>query len=325
MATIKLIGWGYYLPEDVRRTADLLGGEAGKELERRFEVVSRRFIPEGLSGVEMAKAATLEAVERAGIEVSDIDIIVYATVFPDHQFPGMSAFLQPLLGLEGKPAMDVRCQHAGFVAALDAACAFIETGKYSTALVAGSDIHSTALNLTEKGLQTDFPFGDGAGVFIISRDGEGPAVHRPVLLTDSRYAFDYYIPLGSTDHPRMVHEDLDKGRQYQVIDWDKLWRFAMDRLPEVLGKAAENAGFGLGDADLVLIPQLKPSFVDALADATGVSPDRFTTILPEVGNIGNAAIPLAYSIAMEQGRSMSRAILAGFGSGFSLGAFALEG
>jgi len=325
MATPKLIGWGHYLPEVEKRTSDLLRGEEGKALERRFEVLSRRFIPEGTTGVEMAHAATAEAAERAGIGVGDIDMIVYATVFSDYQFPGMSAFLQPLLGLEGKPAVDIRCQQAGFVAALDVACAFIEIERCKTVLIAGSDIHSTALNLTEQGLKTDFPLGDGAGVFIISQEGSGPKIHRPVLFTDSRHALDYYIPLGSLDHPRMVHEDLEKGRQYQQIDWDKLWQFTMDKLPEILNNAAENAGFKPADADLLIIPQLKPSQAEELAQAMGIGPDKLTTILPEVGNTGNAAIPVAYSIAQEQGRSFSRAILAGFGSGFSLGAFALEG
>jgi len=320
----KLVGWGYYLPDDEKRTKDLVQGELGKHLEAQFEVISRRFIPVCMTGVDMAKNVALEAAKRANIEVEKLDTIIYATVFPDHQFPGNSAFLQPLLGLQGKPVLDLRCQYAGFIAALDAACAFIELGTYKDILVVGSDINSTALNLSDEGMQIDFPFGDGAGAFIVSADGNGPEIFRPKLMTDSRFAFDYYIPLTSIAHPRMTHEDLDKGLQYQKIDWEKMWQFTIERLPEVIKDAAESSGLALEEIELIAIPQLKPSQIELFAKSLGIEVNRFMTILPEVGNIGNAAIPAAYGIIKEQGREFSRAIFAGFGSGFSLGAFAIK-
>lgn len=320
----KLIGWGYFLPEIKKITKDLVSDEIADKLEKRFEVISRRFIPEGMKGVEMAKIASLEAIKRANIEVASIDMIIYATAFPDHQFPGNSAFLQPLLGLQGKPALDLRAQQAGFVAAIDAACALIEIEKYDKILVIGSDIHSTALNFTTEGMEIDFPFGDGCGAFIISSSGEGHIISRPKLLTDSRFAFDYYVPLGSISHPRITHEDLEKGLQYQRINWDSLWRFVMERLPEIMHDAAKSSGFALEDAELISIPQLKPSQIGELARSLNIEESKFMTILPELGNIGNAAIPVAYGIIREQGRKFSRAIFASFGSGFSIGAFAIK-
>lgn len=320
----KLIGWGYFLPDIKKRSKDLVSSEFAKELEEKFEVISRRFIPEGIRGVDMAKSATLEAAKRANIEPASIDMIIYATAFPDHQFPGNATFLQPLLGLQEKPALDLRAQQVGFIAAIDAACALIETSKYEKILVVGSDIHSTALNFTDEGMKIDFPFGDGCGAFIVSSKGDGPTISRPKLLTDSRFAFDYYVPLGSISHPRMTHEDLNKGLQYQRINWDKLWQFAMERLPEIMRGAAESGGFALEDAELIAIPQLKPSQISILAESLNIEENRFMTILPEVGNIGNAALPVAYGIIREQKREFSKAIFAGFGSGFSIGAFAIK-
>lgn len=320
----KLIGWGYFLPDVTKRTKDMVSDELAKELEKKFEVVSRRFIPEGMKGVDMAKATVLEAARCANIEVASIDMIIYATVFPDHQFPGNSAFLQPLLGLQGKPALDLRAQQAGFIAALDAGCALIELGKYKTILVIGSDIHSTALNFTDEGMKTDFPFGDGAGAFIVSSEGNGAIISKPKLVTDSRFALDYYIPLGSIAHPRMTHEDLDKGLQYQKINWEKMWQFVMEKLPEIMRDAVKSSGFALEDAELIAIPQLKPSQINILSESLKIEENRFMTTLPEVGNIGNAAIPVAYGIVKEQERKFSRAVFAGFGSGFSIGAFATK-
>ncbi|MCG6955777.1 MAG: 3-oxoacyl-ACP synthase, partial [Gemmatimonadetes bacterium] len=174
MVRTAIVGTGFYVPERVVANEELTRymDTSDAWIVERSGIRERRWVGEGMSGAEMARRASLMALEEASLEPSAVDAIVLATLSPDHFFPGTGVFLQKELGLPGIPALDVRTQCTGFVYGLSVADAWIRSGQYRTILLVGVEIQSTGIDVSTRGRDIAVLFGDGAGAAILTATEE---------------------------------------------------------------------------------------------------------------------------------------------------------
>jgi 3-oxoacyl-[acyl-carrier-protein] synthase-3 len=196
MTYSTITGLGFYVPENVVTNQDLTQymDTTDEWIRERTGIEQRRYFTYGKdTNASMATAASRMAIDRAGLQTSDIELIVFATITPDYFFPGSGFLMQRELGLEGIGVIDIRNQCSGFVYALSIADQFIKTGMYRNILVVGSEIQSTWINKSTAGRGVAVIFGDGAGAAVLQAT-EDPE-HRVLsthLHADGRYAEDLY-------------------------------------------------------------------------------------------------------------------------------------
>src|SRR5262245_18094553 len=169
----RILGLGAYVPPRVVTNHDLakVMETSHDWIVERSGIEERRWVDPGESGYGMAAKASRQACEQAGVDVKDVDCIIYATLSPDHNFPGSGVFTQRELGITAKsiPCLDIRQQCTGFIYGLAIADSFIRTGMYKNILVIGSEIHSTGLDVSTRGRDVTVLFGDGAGAALVGR------------------------------------------------------------------------------------------------------------------------------------------------------------
>jgi 3-oxoacyl-[acyl-carrier-protein] synthase-3 len=196
MSNAAIIGTGYYVPERVVTNEDLsrLMDTSDEWIIERSGIKERRWVAQDAAGVtvetgaEMGAKAARMAIESAGIDKNDIDLILYATLSPDVFFPGNGVFIEDLLELNTVGAMDIRNQCTGFVYALAAADGFIMSGTARTILIIGQEIQSTGLNISTEGRDLAVLFGDGAGAAVVQATNEDRGVMASVLHSQGRFA-----------------------------------------------------------------------------------------------------------------------------------------
>jgi len=189
MRRARIISTGRYVPERVVTNEEMtkLVPTTDAWIRERTGVEQRHFVDKEIGVSDLAYEASKIALEKANLQPSDIDFIVFATLSPDYVFPGSGVLLQNLLGIPGIGALDVRNQCSGFLYALSVAEKFIQTGTYNRILVAGAEIHSTGLEYNERGRHITVIFGDGAGVAILEATEGDHGILSTHLHADGRF------------------------------------------------------------------------------------------------------------------------------------------
>src|SRR5438874_367074 len=166
MPRTAFVALGTHIPDRVVTNAELTRHmETSDEwIQQRTGIKERHWVEPGTGTTDLALIATQKALKQAGWQASDIQAIVYATLSPDHNFPGDACFLQAKLGLPGIPALDIRNQCSGFIYGLSVADAWIRSGQYKRILLVGAEVHSSGLDISTRGRDVAVIFGDGAGV-----------------------------------------------------------------------------------------------------------------------------------------------------------------
>ncbi len=323
MPSTAVLGTGFHVPERIVTNDDLtrLMDTSDEWIRERTGIVERRWVPEGTTGAAMALRATEAALAEAGLEASDLDAIVLATLSPDHFFPGTGVFLQRELGLDGIPALDVRTQCTGFVYGLSVADAWIRSGQYRTILLVGVEVQSTGLDLSTRGRDMAVLFGDGAGAVVLqATDEPGRGVLSTHLHADGRQAEILWCDAASSArHPRITADDLEAGRHYPTMVGREVFKHAVTRMPEALMEALDRNGLSIEDVDLLIPHQANLRIAEGVRRKLGIPEDRVYNNIQRYGNTTAASIPIALAEAVREGR-LERGDLLGlvaFGSGFT--------
>src|SRR3954468_17541607 len=212
----RITGAGHYVPTKVVTNHDLakLMTTTDEWIQQRTGIKERRFIEhDGIGASDLALPAAKMALEQAGIGPKDVDAIIFATLSPDVNFPGSACFLQTKLGCGQVAALDVRNQCSGFLYSLSIADAWIRAGTYKNVLVVGSEVHSTGIELNERGRDVAVLFGDGAGAALVGvSPHEGRGVLSLSLHADGSGAQDLWLPApASRKIPRLTLEMFERG------------------------------------------------------------------------------------------------------------------
>lgn len=323
MERSRILGVGRYLPERSVTNFDLaeIFDTSDEWIQQRTGIAERRFAEAGVYCSDLARAAADRAMENAGMKASDIDFIIFATLSPDHHFPGSGVYLQEKMGLAGIGCMDIRNQCTGFLYSLAVADAFVRIGMYKRILVVGAEVHSSALHFTDEGRDVAVLFGDGAGAVVV---GPSEDDKRGILSThlhaDGRYADILKLDIWDiSQKPYITEETLQRGDIWPSMKGKEVFRHAVTRLPEVIEAVLAEQNLGIEDVDLYIPHQANLRINQFAAHRLGVAQEKFYSNIEVYGNTTAASIPIALSEVLESGRIRENSLimLAAFGSGFT--------
>ncbi len=326
MPRTEFISTGFYVPERVLRNDDLKEwwDTSDEWIRERTGIEERHWAEGGVqAGSDLALEASKLALERAGMDASELDCIVYATLSPDYFFPGGGVFLQRKLGVPGIPALDVRNQCTGFIYGLSVADAWIRTGQYRRILLVGAELHSTGMDFSPAGRDISVLFGDGAGAAILGpTEDPDRGVLSTHLWSDGRHAEKLWCESdASARMPRISHQDLDEGRHYARMEGREVFKHAVVRMPQSVNTALEANQLTVADIDLFIAHQANLRITEAVAKHLGLRDDQVYNNIQHYGNTTAATIPIAIDEAVQKGLLKRGDLLAltAFGGGFTWG------
>ena len=313
-------GVGGYLPERVVTNAELLHCFPDVTDDYIYKVTSireRRWAAEGEKPSDMAFAASLEAIRKAGLRISDIDAVIVATTTPDVVMPATACFLQDRLGLGCVPAFDINAACSGWLYAVEAARGLLATGMARNVLTVGVDMQSRLLDKTDR--NTCFIFGDGAGAAIISAGVPGHPILCSILGCDVRG-----LHMARRGLPGYEIADGRAGVDPWIrLDGPALYRLASETFTTLIDQVITKAGWTPEDTRWVIPHQANGRILRSAAKRSGVPFDRFYMNMERLGNTSSASIPLALSEAEPTIKPGDKLVLCSVGAGASMAALAV--
>jgi 3-oxoacyl-[acyl-carrier-protein] synthase-3 len=290
-------------------------------ITQRTGIKQRHWVRDGQEGSDLALEATKRALDQAGWKAADIEAIIYATLSPDHMFPGDGCFLNAKLGLPGVPALDIRNQCSGYVYGLSVADAWIRTGQYRRILLVGAEIHSTGLDISTRGRDVSVIFGDGAAATLLeATDDPGRGVLSTHLHADGRYARELWTDKpGSMYRPRMNKADMDGTDIFPKMEGQKVFKHAIVKMPEVVKEALTKNGLSTREIKVLIPHQANLRISEMVQRSLELRDDQVFNNIQKYGNTTAASIPLALSEAVSA-RGVQRGdlvALCAFGAGFT--------
>jgi 3-oxoacyl-[acyl-carrier-protein] synthase-3 len=326
MKRSRILGVGRYLPERRVTNFDLekLFDTSDEWIQQRSGIVERRYAEEGVYCTDLALKASVQTIEKANMKVQDIDFIIFATLSPDHHFPGSACYLQDKLGIPGVGCMDIRNQCTGFIYGLAVADSFVRIGMYRRILVVGAEVHSSALDFSDAGRDVTVLFGDGAGAVIV---GPSEDPQRGILSfhlhADGHYADALKLDIWDiSKKPYLTHETIDHGEIWPQMKGKEVFRVAVAKIPEIIEEALAANHLSLEDISLFIPHQANLRINQFSAAKLGVPEEKFFNNIQYYGNTTAASIPIALSEALEKGaiQEGDAIVLVAFGAGFTWGA-----
>lgn len=321
----RILGVGRALPDRVVTNADLskVMDTSDDWIHQRTGIRQRRHIASDTGATDLGKLAAEEALRVAGIDASQVDLLVFATLSPDIDWPSCACLLASKLGMRDVPAFDVKNQCSGFIYSLASADAMIRAGRAKYALVVGGEIHSTGLDLTTRGREVGVIFGDGAGAVLL---GPSDDPRRGILSThlhaEGKFAEKLWLEAAaSRKRPRIAPEDLegDDPRAFPRMQGKFVFKHAVTRFPEVIREALDFNGLQLSDLDLLIPHQANLRINQFVAAGLELDESKVVNNIDRYGNTTAASIPLALHEAIGDGRVQEGKLvcLAAFGAGFT--------
>lgn len=320
----RILSTGRYLPNRVLRNEDLVQFPTSRlpMIRQKTGILERRHASLEESTSDLAAAAGLNCLQKAGFPAEDVDAIIVATSSPDRIQPATATRVQHLLGATRAFAFDVNSVCAGSVYAMVLANSLILSKLCSNVLVIGAETYSRFLNPDD--FSTYPYFGDGAGSILLSSPGS-PVRHWFVLLgSDGSGADVIQIPAGGALKPSISVKDPRDF--YFRMNGSQVFDFAVFRGSETLRELLSSAGIDSGRVNLVVPHQASVNVIDEIARRSGISREVFFVNLDRYGNTAAASVLIALDEALESGRVRSgdRIALVAFGGGLSWGGILLE-
>ena len=320
----RIAGTGSYLPPRRVTNDDLVAQLAGQGIEtsdewivERTGIHARHFAERDVSSSDLALQASLRALEAAGRQAQDIDLIIVATSTPDMVFPSTAAILQHKRGItNGCPVFDVQAVCSGFVYALTVADAMIRSGAANRVLVVGSEVFSRILDFNDR--TTCVLFGDGAGAVVLE------ASDQPGILASQLHADGSHV--GILCVPGNVYGGEVMGDPLLKMDGQAVFKLAVGVLEKAARATLDKAGLTEADIDWLIPHQANIRIMQSTARKLKLPMDKVVVTVAEHGNTSAASIPLALDHAVRAGQVKpgQTVLLEGVGGGFTWGAVLLK-
>ncbi|GKT11190.1 MAG: 3-oxoacyl-[acyl-carrier-protein] synthase III [Thiomicrorhabdus sp.] len=312
----RIIGTGGYLPEKILTNADLekMVDTNDEWIRERTGIQQRHIAAEGQTTCDLAEQASLKAIEAAGIDARNIDLIIVATTTPDKIFPSTACLLQSRLGIQGCPAFDIQAVCSGFVYGLSVADQFIKTGMSKRALVVGAETLSRITDWTDR--NTCVLFGDGAGAVILEAS-EQKGILSTHIHADGRYDELLHVPSG----PSKLPQTDDIAERTMQMKGNEVFKMAINTLSRIANETLEANGLQKEDIDWLVPHQANLRIINGTAKKLKLSPDQAVVTVHKHANTSSASVPMALDEAVRDGRIQrgQMLLLEAFGGGFTWG------
>ncbi len=318
---VGILGTGTGLPDRVLTNRDLEGMVQTSDdwIIARTGIRERRLVAPGQAASDLAYEAAQRALETSRLAVRDLELIIIATVTPDHICPPTACILQDKLGATKAAGFDISAACSGFVNGLMVGHNMLATGAYKNALVVGVDILSSITDYQDRG--SCILFGDGAGAVVLTQDPQEHELLDHMVGLDGSGAKLIQVRAGGSRRPAS-QEKVANREHFLELEGPKVFRFAVNKVRELVGEITERNGLSVSDIDLFIPHQANLRIIEAAVDKLGLSMDRVVINVERYGNTSSASVPLALDEAVRAGRLNSGDLvcMAAFGGGLSWGA-----
>lgn len=314
----RIVGTGSYLPEKILSNHDLekMVETSDQWIQDRTGIKKRHIVADNETTTDLAFNAAEKAIEAAGINNDDIDLIIVATTTPTRIFPSTAALVQQKLNISGCPAFDVQAVCTGFVYALTVADKFIKSGSVKNALVIGAESLSRIVDWTDR--NTCVLFGDGSGAVVLQASEE-TGILSTHIHSDGRYNELLSVPTG----PGSAESDI---APYIEMQGNDVFKVAVRTLSSIVDETLAANKLNKHDIDWLIPHQANIRIIQATAKKLSMSMDHVVVTVHEHGNTSAASIPLALDTAVRDGRIQrgEMLLLEAFGGGFTWGSTLLK-
>ncbi len=320
---MKIVGTGSCLPQRVVSNDDLAAiMDTSDEWISSRTGIRNRHIATTETTTSLACDAVKSALQDAGIDGSEIDLIIAASVSTDKIVPSLACQIQAEIGAGSAVAFDINAACSGFLFGLATADAYFKTGRFHKAVVVGAEVLSKIMDWNDR--STCVLFGDGAGAAVVI--DEGDAIKGFVQGSDGKggEALD-------GDNRPVVNPFIDNGKQsalggYVTMDGPAVYKFAVKTVPKAINELLDEIGWSADDVDVYVLHQANIRIIESVAKRLKQPMDKFPTNLQQCGNISAASVPILLDKVRKDGmiKHEEKIILSGFGAGLTWGACAIE-
>ena len=323
-----ITGSGIGIPKNVVPNAKLarIMDTTDEWIRTRSGVEQRHYVDDGQGSADLGMLAAAAALGSAGRTKEDIDAIIFATMTPDHFFPGNGPVVQAKMGFaESVPTFDIRQQCSGFLYGLDLADSLIRSGKYKRILLIGADVHSpfmpwqngwaTTIGQEDREVTPEeyaantairdrtVLFGDGAGAVVVEGTDADRGVMATKLFTNGGNIEALYVPgVGFRRRPFVTHEQIDTNEIIPVMEGRAVYKEAVSRMPDAVRAVCADAGIELAQIDLLLIHQANLRIIEAVAKQLGLPMDKVPHNIERYGNTTAGTLPILFHECLSSGR-----------------------
>lgn len=323
---VEIAATGRFLPDNVVTNDDLAKrmDTSDEWIRTRTGIRERRIAPDDMYAAHLGAAASRVAMERAGVEPGEVDILIVSTATPDRWLPSTACDIQALLGCDHAFAFDIMAACTGHIYGLSLAEGYLAAGRGEIALVVAAEKMSAILDWNDR--TTAVLFGDGSGAAVVKKsNGSGRGILSSHLQSDGNLAELLYRPGGGAIDP-LSQAVLDEGRHLLQMHGREIFKNAVRSMAEACDIAVRKAGLTVDDIDLLVPHQANIRIIEATAKYAGLPMDRVFVNVDRYGNMSSATVPIALDEAIEQGRvgPGSNVLTVAFGAGLTWGAMALR-
>ena len=295
-------------------------------IRTRSGIEQRHYVDAGQGSSDLGMQAAEAALAAAGKTKDDIDAIIFATMTPDHFFPGNGPVVQAEMGFrESTPTFDIRQQCSGFLYGFDLADSLLRSGKYKRILLIGADVHTPFMpwqnnwdatigksdretTPEEYAFNTKYRdrtvlFGDGAGAVVVESSDDGRGLLASKLFTDGSNIEALYVSgVGFKRRPYVTHEQIDEGEPIPMMIGREVFKEAVSKMPAAVRAVCAEAGVEVADLDLLLIHQANLRIVEGVAKQLGLPPEKTPHNIERYGNTTAGTLPILFHECVQNGR-----------------------
>lgn len=313
---------GHAVPDKVLTNHDLekLVDTSDEWIRQRTGIVERRVCSDGESTSSLAALAGSQALERAGLDPMDVQMVIVGTVTGDMLFPSTSCLVQERIGAKRSGAFDLGAACAGFIYSLQVAASMVEAGTIHNALVIGADVLTPLIDWTDR--STCVLFGDGAGAVVLrAEENTDRGLINTVLCADGAGGKYINLEVGGTLHPA-CNPNSANYRSTVYMAGAEVYRFAVNAMGDACCRVLERSRMEASDIDLFVPHQANLRIIESAANRLCIPPEKVFVNVHKYGNTSGGSIPIALCEAVEAGRLKPGMIVmtVGFGAGVVWGA-----
>ena len=322
---VGILGTGSGIPQNVLTNEDLskLVDTNDEWIRSRTGIRERRIAEDHVVSSDLAVEAAERAMERAGITAEQVDLIICATVTPEHPFPSTACMVQTRIGAKKAQAFDLSAGCTGFLYGLSVAVPMLLSGAYKHAIVIGVETLSRITDFTDR--STCVLFGDGAGAVVLGPVEEGRGFLSFEMGADGSGGNLLMMEAGGSRNPA-TQETVLARKHFISMSGNEVFKFAVKTLGSCSEKALKKAGLTKDDIDFLVPPQANIRIIEYATERLNLSPDKVIVNVERYGNMSSASVPVALdeALALDKIKEGDTVVLVAFGAGLTWGATVLK-